>query len=434
MDLGFTDAVRTAGKVKITRDLRSRPDRSDRRLDEPYRLFLEGTTMTMLNGTDINARRAYVACVRGLGPEGGCDSSSFNEETYPDAFVRKIAIDMLDRIPESGSTSSTGSTGSTGSSDRQPWFLQVNFPGPHHPIISTANMAKSVMDRTWPPPFDVDEPEPGRWSLASCPQQQLLVGRNDDADVGPQVGGRCNYGAEIEYIDELMQTIVDKVEAMGELDNTIVVVTSDHGDDLSDHGSTGKGKPWRGSVSVPLFVSGPGIRAGAVHEGPVTTLDLGGTFLDFAGVDELAPGMTTASLRSILEQDGDGDEGTVVAAPETEIAEGDGASSTTTSRGISRSRSHVSSGYGTWRMVVKEMPTSPVDPTPTSYKLICCKAEQCPGAPRTATPYVEGEPWHILLYDAVRDPFDMEPLDVKRPDIVQELLPLLPEGWCRAWQ
>ena len=399
MDLGFSDAIRTAGKVKITRNLNSRSDKDDRRLDEPYRLFLEGTTTRMRNGTDINARQAYIACVQGLGPEGGCDSSSFNEDVYPDKFVRDVAIDLLDRKNHVGS-----------GSDGQPWFLQVNFPGPHHPIMSTAKMAKSVMDRTWPPPVDMDDAD--HWTV-SCPQQQL--GPDDVDDVGPQVGGRCNYGAEIEYIDQLMQDIVNKVKEMGEMGNTIIVVAGDHGDDLSDHGSTGKGKPWHGSVSVPLFVSGPGIRSDAVFDGPVTTLDLGGTFLDFANVDELAPGMTTASLRSILEQEG----GSITETEEE------------TRHGISRSRPHVSSGYGTWRMVVKEMPTSSSDPTMTSYKLICCKAEQCPAAPRTATPYVEGEPWHILLYDAIQDPFDMEPLDVKRPDLIQELLPLLPEGWCR---
>ena len=82
-------------------------------------------------------------------------------------------------------------------------------------------------------------------------------------------------------------------------------------------------------------------------------------------------------------------------------------------------------------MVVKEMPTSPQDPTLTSYKLICCKARLCYGAPKTATPYVEGQPWHMMLYDAMRDSFDMEPLDQTRPDVVAELVPLLPDGWCR---
>lgn len=412
MDLGFSDAIRTAGKVKITRDLHSRSDMSDRRLDEPYRLFLEGTSVAMKNGTEIGARQAYVACVQGLGPGGGCDSSSFSESIYPDRFVRDVAIDLLERRRDADKDASA-----------KPWFLQVNFPGPHHPIISTSKMAKSVMGRTWPPPFDMDDSN--HWATMSCPQQQMAAGAAADDDIGPQVGGRCNYGAEIEYIDELMQTIVNKVEELGELDNTIVVVAGDHGDDLSDHGSTGKGKPWHGSVSVPLFVSGPGIKANAVFEGPVTTLDLGGTFLDFADVKELASGMTTASLRSILE-------GTAAAKTEEEDSStSTGSGSPATRIGASRNRPHVSSGYATWRMVVKEMPTSPTDPRLTSYKLICCKAEKCPGAPRTATPFVKGEPWHILLYDAVRDPFDMEPLDVKRPDLVQELLPLLPEGWCR---
>ena len=91
----------------------------------------------------------------------------------------------------------------------------------------------------------------------------------------------------------LIYSIVKRVEDIVELDNTITVVSGDHGDNLGDNRVAGKGMPWHASVSTPLFISGTGIASGQVHAGPVTTLDLGGTWLDYAGIGnkDLAAGM-----------------------------------------------------------------------------------------------------------------------------------------------
>lgn len=386
MDLGFSDAIRQDGKMRI---MKNPPAKVPNRFEEPYRMFLDSQTVTMLDGTELPARQAYIACHMGRGPEEGCDASSFPDELYPDNFVRDRAIDLLNRKPKD-----------------KPWFMQVNFPGPHHPIATTSKMAESVIDREWPLPFNAVKSHP----MNDCPQQDQKREHPEMTIIPPQLEGRCNYAAEIENLDMLMNAIVQRVADMGEFDNTIIVVAGDHGEMLGENGHTGKGTPWRGSVTTPLFISGPGIGQEQVYHGPVTTLDLGATFLDFAGINQLAPGMTTTSLRYLLESEGD----TVNQLSPSLSA-----------------RPYVSSGYDYWRMVVKDMPTSPDDPIITSYKLICCKARLCKDAPKSATPYKRGEPWHVMLYDTVRDPYDDVPLDQARPDIIQELLPLLPEGWCR---
>ena len=374
MDLGFTDAIRSDGKVRVAKDA------DELFKNESYRTYLNGITVNRDDGSEINARQAYKGCMIGKGVPDGCDASSFQNEIYPDDFVMKKAIDLLRRKPAG-----------------KPWFMQVNFPGPHPPIVSTSKMAASVMERQWPDPIN----NPG---FMRCPQQTQKFKLNNLGQIlPPQIDGRCNYAAELENLDALMFSIVKHLEEMGELDNTIVIVAGDHGENLGDNGASGKGMPWHASASTPLFIMGPGVRHGHVHGGPVSTLDLGGTWLDYAGVSNMAPGMTTASLRSILAQD----------------------------MSIPR-RSHVSSGYLEWRIVIKEMPTSPQDPIVTSYKLICVKsAKGMKGAPKTATTFPKGAQFHIMLYDTIRDPDDLEPLDQLRPDVIAELLPLLPEGWCR---
>ena len=374
MDLGFSDAIRSDGKVRVAKDA------DELFKNEAYRTYLNGITVKKDDGSDINARQAYKGCMTGHTASNGCDASSFQNEIYPDDFVRDKSIELLNRKPAG-----------------KPWFMQVNFPGPHPPIVSTSRMAASVMERHWPDPIN----NPG---FMRCPQQTQKFKLNNSGQLmQPQMDGRCNYAAELENLDALMFSIVKHVEEMGELDNTIVIVAGDHGENLGDNGASGKGMPWHAAISTPLFVMGPGTRHGRVHDGPVSTLDLGGTWLDYAGVRNIPPGMTTASLRSILSED--------ISAPR---------------------RPYVSSGYLDWRTVIKEMPTSPHDPTLTSYKLICARSPKgMKGAPRSATPYPQGAPWHVMLYDVKRDPDDLEPLDQQRPDVIEQLLPLLPEGWCR---
>merc|ERR1719408_943231 len=110
---------------------------------------------------------------------------------------------------------------------------------------------------------------------------------------------RKQYAAEIENLDTVFGKILARVEALGELDNTIVVVASDHGDELGDHNAFGKEKPWEGSMHVPLIVKGPGVSKGAVVDTPVATLDIPGTFLDLAGA-ATAENMTTQSFKSLI--------------------------------------------------------------------------------------------------------------------------------------
>lgn len=67
--------------------------------------------------------------------------------------------------------------------------------------------------------------------------------------------------------------------------NTIVVVTSDHGDYLGDHNLNGKSAmPYDGSMRIPLLMRGPGIPAGVRSDEPVEILDVTPTLLDLIGL------------------------------------------------------------------------------------------------------------------------------------------------------
>ena len=103
----------------------------------------------------------------------------------------------------------------------------------------------------------------------------------------------------IENIDRWIGVILNKLELSGQLANTLVVVSSDHGEMLGDRGIWGKSVPFRSSVEVPLVIAGPGVSAGTVIPTPTTILDLAATFADFSGAAAI-PEWDSRSLRRQL--------------------------------------------------------------------------------------------------------------------------------------
>ncbi|MXY13109.1 MAG: sulfatase-like hydrolase/transferase [Chloroflexi bacterium] len=111
---------------------------------------------------------------------------------------------------------------------------------------------------------------------------------------------RQNYTAMIENIDRHTGRILDAIESRGELENTIVVYSSDHGEMLGDHNCWEKSNFYDGALRVPLVIAGPGIDGGRVSDALAQVNDLGPTFLDLAGAEPLGDS-DGLSLRPVLE-------------------------------------------------------------------------------------------------------------------------------------
>ena len=98
-----------------------------------------------------------------------------------------------------------------------------------------------------------------------------------------------------------VEAVIDAVEANGDLDNTLIIYTTDHGDMLGHHGLYLKGPtPYEDLMRVTMVARGPGVAANRVVKEPVSTLDLAATFYDAAGVS--APHeLQGRSLKPLLE-------------------------------------------------------------------------------------------------------------------------------------
>jgi arylsulfatase A-like enzyme len=94
--------------------------------------------------------------------------------------------------------------------------------------------------------------------------------------------------------------VLARLDAMGELNNTVVVYTADHGMSIGRHGLMGKQNLYQHTWRVPMIVAGPGIPKGSRAEGNVYLLDILATLCDFAGIEppETNQGL---SFRSVLE-------------------------------------------------------------------------------------------------------------------------------------
>ena len=93
-----------------------------------------------------------------------------------------------------------------------------------------------------------------------------------------------NYDSEIAYTDFHIGKLLKRIDALGLTDSTLVVLTSDHGESLGEHGYVGHGRALsQGIVGIPLILRYPDvIPAGQVIDANVSLLDVTPTVLELA--------------------------------------------------------------------------------------------------------------------------------------------------------
>ncbi len=118
---------------------------------------------------------------------------------------------------------------------------------------------------------------------------------NPDGDLSGDAGVR-NQLRTLVSVDRGIGTILDIVEARGELDRTVFVITSDNGYMWGEHGAWGKNKAYEESLRVPMLAVVPGVPARREDKLVSAVLDLGPTLFDIAGVDAPSDGRSLLPL------------------------------------------------------------------------------------------------------------------------------------------
>jgi arylsulfatase A-like enzyme len=200
------------------------------------------------------------------------------------------------------------------------------IPGGQHLEGWLTTQALGFLDRQRDPErpfflyFSLDDPHPGfhvppgyedRYDINDFkdnpPPEAMLEGHPASAKLADRWPGmtpeerrrsHLRYAALCTYVDDCFGRVLDKLEAMGELDNTFILFTSDHGDMMGDRGRVSKYCLYEGSVRVPFIMAGPAVdREGAVDSRHVELVDVLPTMLDAAGLDipEFLPGVSLLS-------------------------------------------------------------------------------------------------------------------------------------------
>jgi arylsulfatase A-like enzyme len=175
-----------------------------------------------------------------------------------------------------------------------PWLLSVNPFDPHAPFDAPPEYLARVDAAALPLPLFRESDLERQKAFAAIDQQTKVaadprirrhiapVAAGDHDAIASKPGDydalavKANYYAMIMLIDDQLKRIVDALQDTGQLDNTIIVYMSDHGELLGDHGLILKGcRFFEGLVRVPLIFSWPeGIERGLISNALVETIDV----------------------------------------------------------------------------------------------------------------------------------------------------------------
>ncbi len=189
--------------------------------------------------------------------------STLGLENYADVYVGQQAKQYLQHY------------------DRQePWCCWVSFGGPHEPW-DTPEPYASMYDPA-EMPSAIQRPSVGERPRGHL--DQLMARMNPAFETGEIGRLRANYAGNVTLIDAQIGEILDTIAARGELENTIIVHTSDHGEMNGDYGLIYKSNFLNGAVRIPLLVRTPdNANAGSICDSPTEWIDIGPTLVEMAG-------------------------------------------------------------------------------------------------------------------------------------------------------
>lgn len=207
------------------------------------------------------------------------------EELYPTAWVGERSGDFIREAAG------------------EPFFLHMSFPDPHHPFTPPGRYydmydpAELELPETFWADHTRSMPHLRQWSRKRGEQPSKMMPFAATEEQFREALAK-QYGA-ITFIDDVVGRIVAELEERGELENTVFVITSDHGDMFGDQGVMLKmAMHYEGPIRVPYVLSGPGC-ASARSDAFASTLDIGPTLLDLAGADPM-PGVHGRSQVAVL--------------------------------------------------------------------------------------------------------------------------------------
>ncbi len=237
----------------------------------------------------------------------------------PDAYEKALGSFAWNDDEEMHADFFVGNTAKWWLEDRvadAPLFLQIGFPGPHPPYDPSPRFLEMYDGADLPIPT-VTEAELAAQPRAQAQLRQNMIDFNFDSiqwqhlpDPADILRMRRHYAANVSMIDQKVGEILAVLERTVDMDNTIVIFTSDHADALGDHGHIQKWTMYDTVLRVPLIFWAPGlIREVGSVETPMELMDIAPTILEACGLglpDDWDAQSLWPTLKDLSQPPGDG--------------------------------------------------------------------------------------------------------------------------------
>ena len=189
-----------------------------------------------------------------LGPEAGPGESEYTR------YDRSIADETVKWLKRSAPRHR-----------EKPWALYVGFVSPHFPLIAPPQFyGLYAEDKVpWPEMYEYDQRP--RHPFIDAMRQCLCF---DEPFDEPMVRRAITaYFGLTSFLDDNIGKILRAIEETGFAQDTRIVYSSDHGDNLGTRGLWGKSTMYEESAGIPMIMAGPDVPAGRVCDTPVTLVD-----------------------------------------------------------------------------------------------------------------------------------------------------------------
>lgn len=209
--------------------------------------------MGVLQGTNEPTPESLAAC--------GAGQSAYEVKDHD---TTAAALKALDRLAASG----------------ERFAMTVGFMLPHAPYVAARRWVEYFFNVLPPPAIPAEASDTGwiAWwrqnrGIEDVPERQSRL-------------ARAAYWGLVAVLDEMIGQVLDRVDALGLSDDTLIVYASDHGDHVGERGLWWKHTFFDESVKVPMILSHPSLTPGKRDE-VVSLIDLSATMIDAMGANPL---------------------------------------------------------------------------------------------------------------------------------------------------
>ncbi|MCG8528647.1 MAG: sulfatase [Opitutales bacterium] len=210
-------------------------------------------------------------------PRGAAwESPDVVDDAYADGRVARHAIDRLRVMSKNPD---------------QPFFLAVGFVRPHLPFSAPKKYWDMYDPAKLPMPEFVEDPEgTPAWIVKKKGEITAFEPIPEDGIISDELTRKLIHGyyASVSYMDAQVGRVVDELERLDMLDNTIIILWGDHGWHLGDHGSWTKHSNFEQANRIPILMYAPGVtKPKTSTKQLIESVDIYPTLADLAGIPNI---------------------------------------------------------------------------------------------------------------------------------------------------